>query len=592
MSMKRNMSDPAYMWDLTDIYPERAAWENDLQRAEEGITRIEAAAGTLGDSIDALKKGLDTVYEVMETVDKAYTYAFLYSAGDNGDPEAQDMCARAAQTYVRVTSATAFMDPEILSIDPEKLNEWIGSDSLKEYRHILEDTCRLRAHTLSAGEERLLAMMGDAAETPSNAFSMFESVDMRFEPLSQDRPLTHGTFGVYRDSRESEVRTEAFEKYFGEFNKYINTLSALYSGSVKFDCFRAQARKYAGACEAALAGNNIPVSLYDNLIAAVHEALPILDRYLQLRRRMLQVPELSLYDLYVPLVGENETKVPYEQAKSMVLEALKPLGEEYQGLLNRAFDEHWIDVFENEGKTTGAFSCGVHGVHPYVLLNHTDSFNDTFTVAHELGHAMHSWYSSLTQSYANHGYRIFVAEVASTVNEVLLTRYLLTGEKDPEKRAYILNHLLEGFRTTVFRQTLFAEFEKKAHEMYENGSPLTPQTLNGVYRELNELYYAAAKGTELTDVEWARIPHFYTAFYVYQYATGFCSAVAIADKILKGENVQDYLRFLTTGGSMYPLDELKIAGVDLTTPEPIRTAMHVFEETLDEFEKLMSERDV
>jgi len=286
-------------------------------------------------------------------------------------------------------------------------------------------------------------------------------------------------------------------------------------------------------------------------------------------------------------VEDGDTGTPYENARELVLESMKPLGEEYVGLLERAFNEKWIDVYENKGKTTGAYSCGVYGVHPYVLLNHTDKYDDAFTLAHELGHAMHSWFSSQAQDYVNNDYSIFVAEVASTVNEVLLTRHLLKIEKDEKKRAYILNHLLEGFRTTVFRQTLFAEFEKKAHEMYESGMPLTAQSLNDVYRSLNEAYYPSAAGTPETDAEWSRIPHFYRAFYVYQYATGFCSAVAIADGILNGGGAGEYLRFLSTGGSMYPLDELRIAGVDLASPQPIESALRVFESTLAEFEQLM-----
>lgn len=588
MSVKRNQADPAFMWDLTDIYKDRVQWESDTRRMEQAIEQLAKMPGTLRESAESLRRGLDEIYGVMEIMSRVYAYAALNAAGDNGDTEAQNMSQLATQLYVNLSAAIAFVDPEILSIDPETLDAWMKSDDLASYRHILEDTVRMRAHTLSDKEEQLLALMGDAAGTPDNAFTMLESVDMKFEPLSGDRPLTHGLFGVYRDSADPATRAEAFEKYFGEFNKMINTITALYSGSVKFDSYRARVRNYSGALEAALAANNIPALLYDNLIGAVHDALPVLDRYLKLRKRLMGLDTLSLYDLYVPLVGDVDEKIPFERAKAMVLEALRPMGEEYGRLLNRAFDERWIDVYENEGKTTGAFSYGVHGVHPYVLLNYTGSYNDVFTLAHELGHAMHSWFSSRAQDYANHDYRIFVAEVASTVNEVMLTRYLLSTETDPAKRAYILNHLLEGFRTTVFRQTLFAEFEKRTHEMYESGEPLTAQSLNGVYRDLNETYYAAAKGTELTDVEWARIPHFYNAFYVYQYATGFCSAVAIADSILKGEGIERYLKFLSTGGSMYPLDELKIAGVDLTTPEPVHAAMRVFDETLSDFEQAMS----
>ena len=358
---------------------------------------------------------------------------------------------------------------------------------------------------------------------------------------------------------------------------------------MKNDNFYTQVRGYASSCERALFSNNAPVSVYDQLVEAIHSGLPIMRRYLDLRRRVLGLDELNMYDLYCPMIKEVDMVVPYEDAKELVKKATLPLGEEYQKLLDRAFSERWIDVYENKGKTTGAYSCGVHGVHPYVLLNYTDTLDDAFTLAHELGHAMHSWFSSQAQDFANHNYRIMVAEVASTVNEVLLTRYLLSVETDPSRRAYILNHFLEGFRTTVFRQTLFAEFERQAHDLQMNGTPLTAEVLNGVYRKLNELYYNGAVVNELQDIEWARIPHFYNAFYVYQYATGFCSAVTIAKKILEENGAENYLRFLSTGGSDYPLEELKIAGVDLTKPDTVANALKVFDETLTELEELLAD---
>ena len=580
--------NPEFQWDLSDIYKDHAAWEQALKEAAEKVAAVPEISGTLGKSAESLKNGLDRLYAAAEQAERVYVYAFLNSSGDNGNAEAQDMEARATRLFVDFSTASAFLNPEILSIDAEQLNTWMELPELSVYKHMISDVCRARAHTLNAGEERLLAMLGDASQTPSKTYDLFESVDMQFENMSDGSPLTHALFGNYREDRNAEVRREAFEKYFGEFGKYINTLASLYSGSVKFDSYFAQARKHASALEAELSADNVPVSLYNNLISSVRSFVPQLSRYLDLRKRLLGLEKLSLYDLYVPLVENVDAEMPYEEAKCLVLEAMKPMGETYQGLLKRAFNEKWIDVYENKGKTTGAYSCGVYGVHPYVLLNHTNKYDDAFTLAHELGHAMHSWFSSEKQEYVNNDYSIFVAEVASTVNEVLLTRYLLSIEKDEKKRAYILNHLLDGFRTTVFRQTLFAEFEKRAHEMYEAGTPLTAQALNTLYHELNEAYYPNAEGTEYTDMEWARIPHFYRAFYVYQYATGFCSAVAIADRILSGEGTQDYLRFLSTGSSMYPLDELKIAGVDLTTSEPIERALKVFEETLDEFETLMS----
>ena len=589
MAQNRRDMNPEYMWNLGDIFADKAAWEDAMQKAEEQIAQVVAVQGTLGKSAEDLKRGLDAIYAAAQQANLVYLYAFLNLMGDNGDAEAQDMEARATRMMVNFSTETAFVNPEILSIDPENLDAWMQKPELSGYRHMIDDIARARVHTLSEREERLLAMLGDAAGTPEKAFSMFDSVDVQFPDVAEGKPLTHALFGNYREDRSAAVRKDAFEKYFGEYKKHINTISALYAGSVKFDSYFAKARNHAGALESALFANNVPRRLYENLIECIHEAIPTLDRYLKLQKKLLGVETLTLYDLYVPLVSDGDEEMPYEKAKELVKEALKPMGEEYQRLLDRAFNERWIDVYENAGKHPGAFSCGVYGVHPYVLLNHANRLDNAFTLAHELGHCMHSWYSSQTQDFANHDYSIFVAEVASTVNEVLLTRYLLAKEQNPRKRAYILNHLLEGFRTTVFRQTLFAEFEMKAHALYEQGQPLTAQTLCGIYHDLNTTYYPAAQGSEYTDTEWARIPHFYTAFYVYQYATGFCSAVAIADRILNHDGAKDYLKFLTTGGSMYPIDELKIAGVDLTDPQPIRSAMQVFTDTVDEFTKLMSE---
>ena len=584
--------DPRYMWDLTPIFESDEAWEAALKEASGTIQALEAIPGTLGNSAEALKAGLDEVCAAMEKMDRLYCYAYLRKSGDNGDPRSQEMEARCISLLTAFQSAIAFLNPEILAIDSEKLNAFMADGRLATYRHMIDDVCRARSHTLDAAQEKLLAMLGDAAQTPSNVFDMFESVDMTFEPVidenGEEKPLSHGMMSVFRESRSRDVRRDAFEKYARSFEKYINTLAAMYAGSVKFDCYYADVRGYASACESALFGNNIPVALYDSLVSAVSDGLGSMKRYLELRRRVLGLDELHMYDLYVPMVDEVDFDMPYEKACALVKEALKPLGEEYGRLLDRAFSERWIDVYENRGKTTGAYSMGVYGAHPYVLLNYTNTLDDAFTLAHELGHAMHSFRSDADQDFPNHDYSIFVAEVASTVNEVLLTRHLLKVETDPRRRAYILNHFLEGFRTTVFRQTQFAEFERKAHDMYQTGTPLTAQSLNGIYRALNVKYYEGVVLDSYTDAEWARIPHFYGAFYVYQYATGFCSAVAIADRILNQGGAADYLRFLSTGGSDYPLNELKIAGVDLTRPEAIGSAIRVFDESVTEFEQALN----
>ena len=589
----RNEMDAAYQWDLTPIFPDKAAWEKAYGEAEQAVGRIGTLAGTLGASPESMKAGLDTIYETLQAVERVYLYASLLKNSDNGDAEYQKMEGMATNLYVAMSTACAFVDPEILAMSEERLQEFMDDPQLSGYRHILEDTNRARAHTLDEKGERLLAMLSDAAGTPDNCFTMLESVDMEFPVIHDEKgeevQLTHGNYALFRVSPDQRVRKESFEAYHGTFKKYINTIAALYAGSVKLDTYYTNAWNYSSACERALFGSNVPLSVYDSLVEAVHNGLPIMRQYLELRKKVLGLEELNMYDLYCPMVDDIDLHLTFEEAKELVFKATELLGEEYHKLLERAFEEHWIDVYENKGKTTGAFSCGVYGVHPYVLMNFAGSLEDAFTLAHELGHSMHSYFSDHAQDYANHDYRILVAEVASTVNEVLLTKYLLKEEKDPKRRAYILNHFLEGFRTTVYRQTLFAEFERKAHEMYQKGEPLTADTLSKLYRGLNDLYYEGAVNNELQDVEWARIPHFYTAFYVYQYATGFCSAVAIADHILSTGDASDYLKFLTTGGSMYPIDELKIAGVDLTKPETVESALQVFQENLDELEKLLQE---
>lgn len=592
MSIQRKDMDPSTQWDLTPIFKDEAAWSRAFDEAEQAVKGLEKLPGTLSVSKEQLKAGLDEMYRVEELAERVVDYAFLSKAVDNGDPRSQEMEARAISLSVALETATAFVGPEILSIPQEQLAAWMEDDGLRVYRHELEDLTRSREHMLDDQRERMMAMLGEIAQNPGNTFDMFESVDMRFPDVHDEAgelvPLTHGSFGVFRESRSQAVRKEAFETYFDGFAKYINTLASIYGGAVKMNCFNANVRGYEGACEAKLFGDNVPVSLYNGLIEAVHDALPTMKEYLALRQKALGLESLNLYDLYVPIMEDVEFDMPFDAAKALVKEALKPLGEEYQRLLDRAFEERWIDVYENPGKTTGAFSSGVYGAHPYVLLNYSGKLNDAFTLAHELGHAMHSYFSDREQAYPNHGYRIFVAEVASTVNEVLLMRYLLEKETDARRKAYLLNHFLEEFRTTVFRQTLFAEFERKAHELCQAGTPLTAQTLNQVFHDLNALYYDGAEINAFGDTEWARIPHFYNAFYVYQYATGYSSAVAIATHILKTGDASDYLRFLTLGGSDYPLEELKVAGVDLRSgTTAIREALSVFADTLEELRKLL-----
>ncbi|MCR4771447.1 MAG: oligoendopeptidase F [Oscillospiraceae bacterium] len=586
----RKDMDPAYMWDLSHIFADDDAWEEAMARAHEHIRAAGAVKGSLGASAESLKKGLDAFAETAEEVSLCYVYASLNKSADGGDERSMRMSERASNLYADFSAAFAFLSPELLSLDADSLGERMASEPLAPYRHFVDDVVRSRSHTLDLAGEELLARLSRAAQTPSNAFGMFESVDAEFPVITDENGdgvrLTNANFSVYRAAGDPRVRREAFDGYFGVFRKFGNTLCALYSGAVKTDNFMAETRRFSGACEASLFESAVPVAVYDSLIEAVHDGLPAMRRYLDLRRRLLGLDRLEMYDLYCPLIPEADMSVSYEQAKAVVKKALAPLGEEYGRLLDKAFSEGWIDVYENKGKDSGAFSCGVYGVHPYVLLNYTDTLEDVFTLAHELGHAMHSYFSDRSNDYVNSEYSLLVAEVASTVNEVLLARYLLDTETDPGRRAYIVNRFLESFRTTVFRQTLFAEFERRAHEMDASGVPLTTSSLSALYHELNALYYDGAEINEVMDIEWARIPHFYRAFYVYQYATGFSSAVAIAFRILETGDAAPYLRFLSTGGSDYPLEELKLAGVDLRSPETVRNALRVFSDSVDELEKL------
>ncbi|MBQ6076624.1 MAG: oligoendopeptidase F [Clostridia bacterium] len=592
MQARKDM-DPKFQWDFTHMYASDEVWEAELDALVKDLDKIKAIEGTLGASREAFKAGIDTVNGLAERLERLYIYANLHRCADGSEPKHQEMDGKATSTYVRFSTALAFFDPEILAIPEETLNAFLAPDEMKPYRHYIENLTRSRAHCLDAQRERMLAQLGDAAQAPQDAYEMLTNVDMELPKIHDENgnevQLTAGNFGVYRESPVRAVREEAFNAMFGTYKKYINTFAALYGGNVKQDQFMADVRGYESACHAALFRNNIPVSVYDSLIEAVHESLPTMRRYLDLRKEALKLDKIDMYDLYCPMVKDVDYKVPFEEAKKMVKKATEPLGEGYQKLLDKAYAENWMDVYENKGKRSGAFSCGVFGVHPYVLLNYTDALDDAFTTAHELGHAMHSYKSDSTQDYMNHDYCIFVAEVASTVNEVLLTKYLLKTETDKARRAYILNHFLEGFRTTLFRQTLFAEFERKAHEMYQNGEPLTAERLTALYKSLVELYYEGAEVPENIAYEWAFIPHFYTAYYVFQYATGFSSAVAIASHIVETGDAEGYLKFLTTGGSDYPLNELKLAGVDLTSPQPVKDALKVFDDSVEELRELLKE---
>lgn len=591
MTNNRREQDPKFQWRLSDLYEDTGAWERALQEAQAQIAAIEAHRGRLGESADTLLAVLRNRSAAERQLVQAYTYAHLHKDTDNGNATYQGMTDRAMQAIIAAQAALSFIEPEILAIAPETLRAWAQEPRFQNFRFYLEDLDRQRAHLLSAAEERILAMAEDPLSGADNAFTMLSDVDLDFgtvvDAQGQEVKLTHSTYGLLLESPDRRVRRDAFRSLYKAYRSVKNTIAATYAASVKADVFRARVRGYAGSLEAALDGNNVPVAVYEQLIEAVHEKLPALQKYLALRKRQLGLDQLEMYDLYTPIVPECSMPMTYEEAKALVKEALKPLGERYGRLLDEAYDNHWIDVYESAGKTSGAFSWGVYGVHPFVLLNHQDNVDHAFTLAHELGHAMHSYHSNEKQPYETADYRIMVAEVASTVNETLMMQYLLGRETDPVKRAYLINQQLESYRTTCFRQTMFAEFELKAHRMAENGEPLTVESLSRVYRELNELYYAGVVVDDDIASEWMRIPHFYNAFYVYQYATGICTATALARDILEHGGAPRYLDFLSSGGSDYPIRLLQNAGVDLTDKASIASALEVFEQGVDELEQLL-----
>lgn len=578
-------------WQLSDLFPSDEAWEQAFTKAGEDIKAFPALSGTLGASKDALLSGLQQSGAVDLQLERLYVYAHLNRDEDNGIATYQGMTDRAMQLMVQYGEASAFFTPELLRIPREMFLAWANDPALAAYRHGLLNLDKKRAHVLSEPEERLMALAAEPLSGFDTIFTMLDSVDQRFGSITDENgethELTHGSFRTFLEKRDRRVRKDAFTTYYASYERLTNTYAAAYAASVKADVFSARARHYESSIAQALAGSNVPLSVYTGLIDAVHQKLPALARYLQMRKAQLGVDELHMYDLYVPMVPEIEMPMEYDEACALVKAAMAPLGADYVALLERAMTERWIDVYENRGKTTGAFSWGAYGTHPYVLLNFQPQADYAFTIAHELGHALHTYFSDEAQAYENAQYKIMAAEVASTVNEVLLLRHMLAQETDKARRAYLLNHFLEQFRTTVFRQTMFAEFEMKAHDMAEAGVPLTVESLSALYRSLNEQYYAGVTVDSQIDIEWMRIPHFYNAFYVYQYATGFSAAVAIAKHILEGGDTTRYREFLKSGCKEDPIVLLQQAGVDLTKQQSILSALELFESSIQELQELL-----
>ena len=584
-----------FQWALEDLFPSDEAWEETCVALEGKYDEIKGYQGRLAESADILLSCLCLTDEVENLFERLLVYSNEKMHQDMGNAKYQGYAAKAQTASSRLAAAEAFFEPEILSMPEEKLNEFYKqNEKLKQYKTALDRILRRKAHTLSEKEEELLAKTYEISSAPEDIFSLFNNADAKFGTVvdedGNEVELTHGRFTKLMESQDRRVRKDTFLAMYQTYDQFKNTLAATYAANVKKAKFYADVRSYPSALAASLDGGNIPTGVYDNLIETVHGFLPAMYRYVSLRKRVLGVDELHMYDVYVPLVKDYKMEVPFDEAKKLVEAGLAPMGEEYLGHLREGFTNHWIDVYENQGKRSGAYSWGAYGVHPYVLLNYQDKLDDVFTLAHEMGHALHTYYSNQNQPYTYAGYRIFVAEVASTCNESLLMQHLLKNSKDKKEKAYLLNHFIDQFKGTLFRQTMFAEFEKITHEMYARGESLTPKNLCGVYLDLNRKYFGDEMISDpLIALEWARIPHFYTEFYVYQYATGFSCAIALSKRILelKEAGVADYMKFLTGGSKKDPIDLLKLAGVDISSPQPVEDALHLFEELVAELEVLL-----
>lgn len=584
-----------HRWRLEDIFPGPEAWEEAFRELEAMIAELQGFQGRLGESGETLLAFLRKNEEAGRKGDALYGYAHMRLDEDTTHAGHQAMQARALNLLVRLDSALAFATPEILAIPPERLEEFFReTEGLELYRHALDEIQRKRPHTLSPSEEQLLAMAGEVGHTPAQVFQMINDADMRFPTVEDEEgrevEITHARFGKLLESRDRRVRRETFQRFYATYARQRNTLAATLNGQVRRNIFFARARRFGSALEAALFPDNVPVSLYTNLLEAVHQGLPTLHRYIALRKRALKLDEHHMYDIYTPIVPEVKVQIPYPEAVQIALEGLAPLGDEYVRVLKEGFRSRWVDVYENRGKRSGAYSTGVYGVHPYVLLNYQETLDNLFTLVHEMGHALHTYFSDRAQPYVYSQYTIFVAEVASTVNEALLAHHLLQRWDDRARRLYVLNHQLDNFRTTLFRQAMFAEFEQRIHQEAEEGQPLTAERLSELYGELNAAYY----GPEIVNdeeirIEWSRIPHFYMNFYVYKYATGFSAAQALARRILAEGRpaVEDYLAFLSGGSSDYPVALLRRAGVDMASPEPVQAAIRTFGELVEEMEQLL-----
>ncbi len=588
----RNEIDPKYKWDLASMYADSAAWEADLAAVKALAEEMTGYAGRLGESGAVLLESLSKKDGMNRLLEKVFVYARMKRDEDNANEEAQAMTDKAMAAAAALGAKLAFFTPELIGLGEETIRRFLEEEpGLGVYRFYLECVLREKEHVLSDSEEALLARLSEVLGGADDIFTMLNNADMDFGEIEgedgEPAKLTHGSYITFLQSHDRKVRQAAFEKLYAKYKSQINTIGATYATSVKTDVIGAEIRHYPSARGAACFADNVSEDVYDNLIKVINENLPALHKYLEIRKRALGVEDLRMWDMYAPLVKIPQRTIPYEEAQAMVMEALQPMGEQYLADLKHGFADGWVDVYETPGKTSGAYSFGSYDSKPFVLLNYKETLQDVFTVIHEMGHSMNSFYTRKTQPFVYGGHSIFTAEVASTVNENLLIKHLLATEEDPEMRKYLINFQLEGFRTTVFRQTMFAEFEHIVHKHVEDGGSLTPSWLCAEYDKLNSKYFGPSLvHDDCIQYEWARIPHFYSAFYVYKYATGYSAAAAISDLILQN-GPDDYLKFLACGENDYPVELLKIAGVDMSQPAPIESAMRTFSALVDELDALI-----
>ena len=584
-------------WDLSSIYKDDDEWESALKSLPELSEKVASFRGKLGESKETLLKALKTLEEASLQMESVYHYASLQHEADEDDTAASEKYGRVMMAYTEMETALSFIDPEIQSIDEKKLREWIQTPDYADYKIYIEKLLYFKPYILSEKEERILSLQTQTAQTADDVFSVLTNVDMNktFGTVSvngEEKQLTETTWSVFLHNHDRKVREEAYKKFYGKFEEHQNTIAALYSGSVNQDVFTMKARGYNSCLEKALYGNKVPVSVYHNLIDCIHKNLDTLHEYYTLRKKALGVDELRHYDVYVPLVKSVDTHTTYEESVEICRNALAPLGKEYTDRLCDGLLNGWADRYENIGKRSGAFSSGCYKGNPYILLNYNeDNIRDVFTMAHEGGHSMHSWYSVHNNPFMSYDYTIFEAEVASTFNEELVFEYLLKNAKDVEMKKYLLAMRADDILATLHRQTMFAEFELKAHEFVEKGTPLTPELLRKTYRELLELYFGPEMHFESnSDLEGLRIPHFYSAFYVYKYATGISAALALANRVLNGgdKEREDYFKFLKSGGSRYPIEALRVAGVEMEKVEPVQAACDTFKRIVEELKELLN----